>query len=51
MIFDPIATPAVSLAAHREPQFVFTEEVDIARLPPQGPPAHAARSAPPAHVR
>src|SRR5262249_44300583 len=29
--FDAIATPAVSLAAHREPQFVFTDEVDIAR--------------------
>ena len=30
-IFDPIASAAVSLAAHREPQFVFTDEVDVAR--------------------
>src|SRR5215475_518350 len=29
--FDAIATPAVNLAAHREPQFVFTDEVDVAR--------------------
>src|SRR5262245_49615910 len=30
-VFDAIASPAVSLAAHREPQFVFTDEVDVAR--------------------
>jgi len=29
--FDPIATPAVSLAAHREPQFAFPDEVEAAR--------------------
>src|SRR5262249_24000698 len=29
MTFDAIATPVVSLATHREPQFVFTDEVDI----------------------
>jgi len=29
--FDPITTAAVSLARHREPQFVFPEEVETAR--------------------
>ena len=29
--FDPIAMPAVSLASHREPQFVFPDEVGAAR--------------------
>ena len=31
MTFDPITTAAVSLARHREPQFVFPEEVETAR--------------------
>ena len=31
MTFDPIATPTVKLAGHREPQFVFPEESESAR--------------------
>jgi arylsulfatase A-like enzyme len=31
MTFDPLATPTVRLAAHREPQFVFPEQVTPTR--------------------